>query len=363
MKKWTLFLVMLFLAVSVFPADAQKKITAKGMAANQRNIDIACSRALDEAQRNAVEQATGVMITSTTNVENFQVKMDRILSESKGFINTYKILSEKKSGTDCEVTIEADVSVGKLRDRLTAVNLIMARKSKPRVMLVFKDSVAEAVMAKYLIQHNFKLIDADVSSKNREYDRLKNTAEAGDIRGLAQHYGAEIIIVGTVDADSKSSTIYNIEMNKNTVVVTGKVINGDTGEIITTASETKSDNKMKGDYKALTEEIATKLITKLVDEVLEKWSKELANTATIKLIVTGLDEDTLEDFKAELSEEIKGIKDVNERFYAGGKAEFDLEVEGNAQDVARDLRKITVNKRKIKIKSRSQNKIEAVLLL
>jgi len=111
MKKWTFFLVMLFLAVSVFSADAQKKITAKGMAANQRNMDIACSRALDEAQRNAVEQATGVMITSTTSVEDFQVKMDRILSESKGFINTYKVLSEKKSGTDCEVTIEADVSV------------------------------------------------------------------------------------------------------------------------------------------------------------------------------------------------------------------------------------------------------------
>jgi len=65
------------------------------MATNQRNADIACSRALDEAQRNAVEQATGVMITSTTNVENFQVKMDRILSESKGFINAYKIKSEK----------------------------------------------------------------------------------------------------------------------------------------------------------------------------------------------------------------------------------------------------------------------------
>mgnify|MGYP000877240227 CR=1 FL=1 len=362
MKKWTFFLVMLFLAVSVFSADAQKKITAKGMAANQRNMDIACSRALDEAQRNAVEQATGVMITSTTSVEDFQVKMDRILSESKGFINAYKVLSEKKAGTDCEVVIEADVSTGKLRDRMMAVNLIMARKSKPRVMLVFKDAVAEAVMAKYLLGHNFKLVDADVSSKNREYDRLKDASEARDIRGLAQHYGAEVIIVGTVSADSKSSTIYNIEMNKNTVVVTGKVINGDTGEIITTASETKSDNNMKGDYKALTEETSSKLISKLVDDVLENWSKELANTASVKLIVTGLDEETLEDLKAELGEEIKGLKEVNERFYAGGKAEFDLEVEGNAQDLARDLRKITVNKRKIKIKSRTQNRVEAVLL-
>jgi DNA-binding cell septation regulator SpoVG len=362
MKKIIVCLIFALLAVSILPAYAQKIITAKGMATNQRSADIACSRALDEAQRNAVEQATGVMITSTTNVENFQVKMDRILSESKGFINTYKIKSEKKSGTDCEVEIEADVSVGKLRDKMMAINLIMARKSKPRVMLVLKDAVAEAVMAKYLIQHNFKLVDDKISNKNREFERLQDASETKAIRGLAQHYGAEVIIVGTVDAASKSSTIYNVEMNKNTVVVTGKVINGDTGEIITTASETKSDNKMKDDFKSLIEETSTKLITKLVDDVLENWSKELSNTATIKLVVSGLDDDTLEDFKSALGEEIKGFKDMNERFYSNGKAEFDMEVEGNSQDVARDVRKITINKRKIKIKARSQNRVEAVLM-
>jgi DNA-binding cell septation regulator SpoVG len=361
MKKVMVCLVFTFLAVSVLAAYAQNKITAKGMATNQKNVDIACSRALDEAQRSAVEQATGVMITSTTKVENFQVKMDRILSESKGFINGYKIKSEKKSGMDCEVEIEADVSVGKLRDKLTAVNLIMARKSKPRVMLVFKDAVAEAAMAKYLINHNFKLVDEKISSKSRDYDHLQDASEAKAIRGLAHQYGAEVMIVGTVEADSKSSTIYGVEMNKNTVVVTGKVINGDTGEIVTTASEKKSDNKMQGDFKSLTEEISTKVITKLVDDVLESWSKELSNTATVKLLVSGLDDEILEDFKSALSDEIKGVKDVNERGYANGRAEFDLEVEGNAQDVARDLKKITVNKRKIKIKTRSQNRVEAIL--
>lgn len=357
MKKITFLVLFVFLTAFVCSAFAQNKVTAKGRATNHKNPDIACARALDEAQRNAVEQATGVMITSSTAVENFQVKMDRILSESKGFINKYRVIAEKKSGTDCEVEIEADVSIGKLRDKMMAINLIMARKAKPRVMLLLQDSVAEATMAKYLLNHNFKLVDKKVVKGGR----LADQAEASVLRNMAHQYGAEVLIIGQVQAESKSSTIYNLEMNKNTVVVTGKVINGDTGEIVTTASDSKSDNKMKGEFKPLIEETSNKVIARLVDDVLKNWSEELSNTATVKLFVTGLEDDLLDDFKEALVEEIKGLRDVNERNYAEGLAEFDLEVEGDAKDVARDLKKINLQKRKIRIKSRSQNRIDAVL--
>lgn len=369
MKKAITVFVFLFLIASIFPVYAQNKITAKGMATIQKNfVDIARSKALDEAQRNAVEKAAGVMITSTTNVENFQVKMDRILAESKGFINTYKIISEKKSGNNYEVEIEANVSVGKLRDKMMAINLIMERKSKPRVMLIFKDSaakdaVAEAAMVKYLMAHSFKLVDAHALKKNRDFERLQESAEKKVISGLGHRYGAEVIIFGTVEAVSNSFTINNIEMNTNKVVIAGKVINGDTGEIVTTATETKSAPGMKGDFKILTEEIATKLAKNLVDDVLENWSKELSNTATIKLVISGLDSySTLQDFKSILSEEIKGFKGVNQRHYLKGKAEFDLEIEGDTQAVAHDVAQITIKNRSIKITEISQNRVEAVLL-
>ncbi|PKN19013.1 MAG: hypothetical protein CVU71_09540 [Deltaproteobacteria bacterium HGW-Deltaproteobacteria-6] len=369
MKKTILCLVFAFIAVSILPAYAQKKITAKGMATIQKEfVDIARSKALDEAQRNAVEQVAGVMITSTTNVENFQVKMDSILSESSGFIDKYDIISEKRSGNLYEVVIKATVSEGKLRDKMAAIKLIMARKSNPRVMLIFKDSeskdaVAEGAMAKYLKDHNFKLVDARALKKNRDYERLQEAEDKKAISSIAHRYGAEVIIFGTVEAISKSSTIYNVEMNKNSVVVTGKVVNGDTGEIVTTESETESDNKGKGEFKVLTEKTSTKLIAKLVDDVLESWSKELANTATIKLVVSGLNSyAALQKFKSVIGEEIKGFKGMNQRHYSKGKAEFDLEIEGDTQAVAHDVSQITIGKRSIKIEEISQNRIEAVLL-
>jgi hypothetical protein len=369
MKKIIPCLVFIFLVVSILPVYAQNKITAKGAATIQKRfVDIARSKALDEAQRNAVEKAAGVMITSTTAVENFQVKMDRILAESRGFINTYKIISEKRSGNQYEVEIEADVSVGKLRNKMTAIDLIMARKSKPRVMLIFKDAagkdaVAETAMVKYLIAHNFTLVDAQALKTNRDFEHLQETAGKKAIPGLAHRYGAEVIIFGTVEAASNSFTINTIEMNNNKVVITGKVINGDTGEIVTTASEIKSAPGMKGDFKALTEETSTKLIGILVDDVLENWSKELSNTATIKLVISGLDSyAALRNFKSVLTEEIKGFKGMNQRYYLKGKAEFDLEIEGDAQAVAHDVAQITLDKRHIKITEISQNRVEAILL-
>jgi len=364
MKKTIVFLVFAFLTAFVFPAYSQHKIIAKGTATIQKKfVDIARGKAIDEAQRNAVEKAAGVMITSTTQVENFQVKMDRILSESRGFINRYKILSEKRVGDQYEVEIEADVSSGRLRDKMAAINLIMERKSKPRVMLIFKDAVAETAMAKYLMAHHFKLVDAQALKKTRDFERLQESAGQKAISGLAHRYGAEVLIYGTVDAVSNAVTISNIEMNNNKVVITGKVINGDTGEIVTTASESKSAPGMKGDFKALTDETSAKLIRKLVDDVLENWSQELANTATIKLVISGLDSyTTLQNFKSELAEAVKGFKGMNQRYYSKGKAEFDLEIEGDTQAVAHDVAGLTINRRHIRITEISQNRVEAVLL-
>jgi len=313
MKKTVLFLALVFFAVSITSVYAQHKVRSKGMATIQKNfIDIARSKALDEAQRNAVEKAVGVMITSATNVENYQVKMDRILSESEGFITSYKIISEKRTGNNYEVEIEAEISRGKLRDKMTAINLIMVRKSRPRVMIIFagqasKDAMAESAMTKYFRAQGFKLVDARTIRKNKDYEKLQDIAEKKTISGIAHRYGAEIIIVNMVEAASNSFTIDKVEMNHNKVAISGKVINGDTGDIITTGAEQKATVGMKGDFKVLIDEVAAKLSRNLVDNILEQWSAELTNTACVKLVMSGFHSNSeVQEFKSLLSEEVKG---------------------------------------------------------
>jgi hypothetical protein len=141
------------------------------------------------------------------------------------------------------------------------------------------------------------------------------------------------------------------------------VINGDTGEVITTDSKSGSAPGMKGDIKKITEEAAEKLAKQMMEEVLEKWSSELVNTVSVKLLMSGLNSyEELQRFKDLLATEVKGFKELQQRAYQAGKAELDLEIRGNSQSLADDLAALTLNKRKVKIQGMTANRVEADLL-
>jgi hypothetical protein len=332
---------------------AQTKIQATGTAVIGGNrVDIAREKALEGALRSAVEKVAGIMVTSTSEVENFELKMDRILAESRGFINTYKIISENRDGERFDLTVEADVGRERLKDRMQAINLIMARKSKPRLMLLFaekaqKDAIAEAAMSRYFMGKGFKLIDSQTLPRETTGELLRDPKSSGRVAG---QYGAEILMIGAVDATVHSFNVGGIEMHSNKVTVSVKLINGDTGEVITTDSKSASTPGMKGDIKRITEEAAEKLARQMMEEVLARWSAELTNTVTVKLFVSGLDNyEVLQQFKDLLATGVKGFKEVQQRTYRRGEAEFDVELRGNSRSLADDLASQSLSQKKLQI--------------
>lgn len=365
MKKMVIFSVVTALMWFSSPACSQTKVRAEGMAAIHGNrVDIARDKALDGALRSAVEKVVGVMVSSTSEVENFELKMDRILSESKGFVNTYKIVSENRRQDQFEVVIDADVGRDRLKDRLEAINLIMARKSKPRLMLLFadqaqKDAIAEAAMSRFLMAKGFKLIDARLLKKDRSGGP---SLDPKSITRLAGQYGAEIVMIGSVEAATSTFNVGGIEMHSNKVTVSVKVVNGDTGEVIATDSKGGSSPGMKGDIKKITEDAAEKLARQMMDEVLEKWSGELVNTVTVKLVIAGLDSyGDLQEFKDLVAKGVKGFKELHQRDYRHGQAELDLEMRGNSQSLADDLTTMTLKNRRVNILGITANGVEAGL--
>jgi DNA-binding cell septation regulator SpoVG len=360
-----LLLTVVFVAGFLYPSSAisQEKVRAEGMASIVSNrVDIARDRAIDSAQRSAVERVVGVMVSSSTEVENFQVKMDRILSDSKGFITSYKIVREERQGDLYEVVIDAVVETARLKDRLEAAQLIMARKSKPRLMILFnereqKDAIAEAAMARYFMSQGFKLIDAGRVRGSQDVQALHEGGDRQQMTAFAQRYGAEVMILGRVEAAGRSFKMGDVEVKSSDVSVSAKVINGDTGEIL--ASDSKS---RKGDFKTVTEATAVDLAKQLREEILERWSSELTNTLTVKLVVSGLQGyRELSRFKEVISTEIRGLKDMQQRSFTRGQVELDLEIKGNAQNVADDLSAITINQKEIRILEITQNSIKASL--
>jgi hypothetical protein len=363
MKKTVMFAVVAGLLFVAFGIEAQTKIRADGTSVVSNNrVDIAKEKAIDSALRNAVEKVVGVMVTSSSEVENFELKMDRILSESKGFINTYTVVSETQQGDRLDVVVEADVGRERLKDRMQAINLIMARKSKPRLMLLFadkaqKDAIAEAAMSRYFMGKGFKLIDARAFLKERSGE-LSQDPKA--LNRIAEQSSAEIVMLGSVDAETNTFNVGGIEMYKNKVTVTVKLINGDTGEVIATDSKDGAAPGMKGDIKKITEEAAEKLSRQIMEEVLEKWSAELTNTVTVKLVVSGLDSyEALQRFKDLLNTGVKGFREVQQRAYNQGQAELDVDIRGNSRSLADDLMAMTFDQKKITILAISANRVDA----
>lgn len=351
-------------------ADEKQKITAVGTATIHNNIiDIARDKAIDNALRTAVERVAGVMVSSSTEVENFQVKMDTILSESKGFVEQYKILSEKQNGDNYEVAIEAVIGTGKLEDRMKAIDLIVARKSKPRLMIIFseqaqKDAIAETAMSKFFLSKGFKLVDSSVIRKgSSDLNLSSSTGNEKALTNLAHMTGAEIAIYGSIEAASNSVVLAGIEMNTNKVSISVKVINGDTGDLITTDSESRSAPGAKGDVKGIAEDAAAKLAAKILSGTIERWSTELTNTLTVKLIVSGFgDYQSLLSFTEMLPLVVKGFRTSYQRAYVQGNVDIDIEFKGNIQGLADDLSVMTMKGNKIKLLEITPNKIVGALI-
>lgn len=83
-------------------------------------------KALENALRNAVEEAVGALISSETKIENDEIVKDEVLSYSKGFIKTYKKLSEEKDDSDFKVTVAAIITQKQLIDKLEAQGVEVA---------------------------------------------------------------------------------------------------------------------------------------------------------------------------------------------------------------------------------------------
>ncbi|PJZ89050.1 hypothetical protein [Leptospira levettii] len=78
------------------------------------NIPTAKSEALNEAFKEVVQKGVGVYVNSKSEINDFQLLYNKIISESKGYIETYTILSEGEENGFYKVKIKAKVSNEKL---------------------------------------------------------------------------------------------------------------------------------------------------------------------------------------------------------------------------------------------------------
>jgi hypothetical protein len=358
-----LVLAICVTALPLFPAWAQetKTVTAEGVAAIQGNaLDIARDAALEDAQKRAVEQAIGILIDSQTQVENYQLISDKILSQTKGYIKRYNVVGETTDGSLLRIRINAEVSLSRLTDDLTGIGILLGQMHKPRTIVMIAEqnigqewyawwwgphasrtemSVVENTFADVFAQKGFEFIDHATALK--EF-RITSPYKVQDLTAtqattLGNEVDAEVVIVGK--ALSKLYGEIGGGMKSAQADLSVKAVRTDTGQIIavvTTHGAAVHISEETAGIEAL-KKAAQTASDEMMEKILAVYSREAGSTRSVNITINGLNKTQFVKFKDVLKNQVRGIKDLHERSFNGTTARISVDSKVSAQTLSDTL--------------------------
>ena len=344
--------------------------------------DLARESALRNALRSAVEQVVGVMIQSESVVDNFALVKDKLATQSAGFIRRYSIIDEKCTGELCSVQVKALVSRSKLEKGLESLGLTLKKMGKPRMVLLLSEQsalqdrpsfwwggdavdlgVAESTFTARFLKQEFNFVDRQSILGN-----LRERAPASKLAGnLSNDQALSILAAGEADvaiigqAFAKAGgTVAGTSFRPCQGTVSARAVNVDNGELLASCSATATVphvNAATGGALAL-EKAAGECAEKLSRQVVDKWQKRIGGAGMVRLTVSGLEYRELQEFSLQLKERLDQVEEIYERSFGGDKAKMDLEVSGNARQLAAELAGMRFSWGGVKVISLSANVIE-----
>jgi len=347
-------------------AGKSTKVTAVGQAAVYGGDKAhARDRAIEDAQRKAVEQAVGSMVSSETITQNFQLISDKIFSKSKGYVKKYKIVSESEDSGAYVVKIEAQVSSGALQGDLDGVLAVLRAKNMPRVIImVTEQNVGSSKTAEWwtseegfsidlgIVENSliddwtnkgFTFVERQSLSGNSEVKDALGKTGAGNVKTLASRSGAEVLITGKAIA-TDSGSIMGSKMRSISGNVSLRVENLDTGEVLGTASFTNTAghiNSVEGGRRAL-KGATKKCADDLLKKIIAKWEGHVAGPQTIKLTIRGVKKTKyLRAIRKHLSSVVRGVQNVRQRSFSKKIARLEVDIKGSASHLAEELEEKT----------------------
>jgi len=389
-KRLSIHLVILVavLLILVIGAFAQsKEIKAKGYGTiHGDNKAAARDKAIEDAQRKAVEQAMGTMISSESVTKNFQLISDRILSLSSGYIEKYRVISEKEIDGEVEVEIAAIVGMSKLNDSVQAIKNLIRRMDRPKIMVLIAEQsireegqqlseksrgdvvlsstslgVAENVLIEFFRAKGFDFVDRQALAGQIEIaDPLTLVNDKERIKKIANLTDAQVVIFGQAQARTTGEVqgIYSGQAN-----ISLRALKTDTGEIIAATNAHAAVpfvDPSTANTKALSE-AAKKISQKLMDQILSQWQSESSGLRSICLVIKGVKYADVKKLRSWLTKYVRGVKSVHQRYVKDGIAELDLDIQGSAQNLADELSEKKFQKKTIEVLDLLPNKVSIEL--
>ena len=327
------------------------EVLVDGMAAlpAQGGADIARDNALDDALRKAVEQGVGTFVSSETKVENFQLISDNIYSKTRGYVSSYRVITEGPEGALYRVVIRAKVKLDDIEDDLAAINLLVRQQGRPRVMVVVKElerwpefnvddrmmsqTMLETMLIDYFQQKGFPVVDAATVRENLRKEQLKRILEGDDETAVlvGMKAGAEVVVAGTAQRTEERKRAAGAVREFYLFRVSARAINTETAEVMG-ASATKTELPFSVDEAR--RRAADTTAAELVSKILAGWTKQ-ENVTLIQ--ATNATFDRVQRLKSEIQGKLRGIITVVARELVGSSATLEVLSETTSQEVLSGL--------------------------
>ncbi|GMR06210.1 MAG: hypothetical protein BMS9Abin25_0794 [Gammaproteobacteria bacterium] len=322
--------------------------------------------AIEDAMRNAVEEAMGTIVNVELLVENKSIVNEKILSQTEGYIQKYKVNSEEEKGGLYRVQIEADVKLGKVRDDMEAAGLLMKRKQMPRLMVMtmprtdpqaispgkqYVDS-ASGVVEEVFLKKKFSMVDINQHVSKQKLAQASGSRDK--LVTLARDTGAELLVLtDAIRYFERNVVLYGSNYDIFRSEIQLRVIETGTGKVIYSGSrQGEPSASMDAVYDA-----SRALANTAIESILQKWSSDVNNATSYKLTISRIDFNSLEELEKQIRN-ISGVDNLYRRAFDAGQGRFDIEYRGTADDL---IKKLTGFKSPgLSITGMSQQTIEAV---
>ena len=188
------FLCLLFVSLPVHAVQ----VTGVGINRDQ---------ALNNAFQSAVEAEIGVAVESAAVSENFMLIKKEIVTHSKGYVSSYRIINESTQGDGTvTIVIEAKVNRNLLADHTQTLDILMKMSGHPRLLIFGVDQDFNSVPAdteffnelisvvSQVFQEKFRFDALDWSSLQTQYPDIEGRLTREMIKKYNDRFKADFVI-------------------------------------------------------------------------------------------------------------------------------------------------------------------------
>jgi hypothetical protein len=290
--------------------------------------------ALLAAKRDAIEKGIGIILLSQTEIDNFQVKRDQIITKTIGSVKSYEKISEGNAADGLyQVKIKAVLSKNAMRQDLAAFHILIESMDKPRTMVIIDENnvgadepsnqTAESTILQFLKDpYQFDCVDPKMAASIRTSQK-KMAELAGDnaaAAAIGAQSGAEILICGT----AVSREANNLSQNLGGMVsvqadVTLKAINCATGDVVGSAQAHGARVHISANTAGnlAIAQASQKAMEKLLDAIIKDWQNQQNNGITMNITVTGVHSFRLKNDLIQTFQGVSNVSAVRERSWDG----------------------------------------------